>query len=181
VHAYSSSKKNSHGILAAASFAPDGEMTAAGQVIRAIFEDVHPGRGNSCKDCPRGQDKELSPGDETQSNRRQENSGGLPWFERGPLGMPFEKQVQSMVLVAIFTSKIIADRQQSTLGSASLITFACSGSAPTGPDAEMAATFAYRTWRRPELAWPAPSCASAPTRRWLSGTVMPARQRRRMS
>ena len=28
-------------------------MTAAGQVVRAIFEDIHPGRGYTYKDSPK--------------------------------------------------------------------------------------------------------------------------------
>ena len=49
-HAGSSSKihlESLHRLL------PEGIMTAAGQVVRAIFEQVHPGRGYTYKDSPK--------------------------------------------------------------------------------------------------------------------------------
>ena len=139
-HAGSSSKihlESLHRLL------PEGIMTAAGQVVRAIFENVLPGRGYTYKDSPRIKKfledstlhqragKRLRVDYRGSSEVRwvcPSENNSKAWFWRGSMRCTDATHVK-----AIFTSKDVADRQQSTLGSVSLITFACS--APAGPDA----------------------------------------------
>ena len=95
-HAYSSAKvhlESLHRLL------PEGIMTSAGQLVRAFFEYLYPGRGYTYKDSPRI--KKVAPRDHTPSNGRHKISGGLPRLKRGMLSMPFGKYVQSMVLAGV--------------------------------------------------------------------------------
>jgi hypothetical protein len=78
---------------------PEGIMTAAGQVIRAIFEHVHPCCGYTYKDSPRIKKflEETTLQQRAGKRLRVDYSGSseVPWV------MPFGKQLQSMFLAGV--------------------------------------------------------------------------------
>jgi hypothetical protein len=76
-----------------------GIMTAAGQVVQAIFQHVHPCRGYTYKDSPRIKNflQETTLHQRAGKRFRVDYRGS----KQGPLGMPFEKYLQIMVLAEV--------------------------------------------------------------------------------
>ena len=109
-------------------------MTDAGKVIKTIFENVKPGRGNNYMDCPKIrtflQGTTLDPltGKRLRVDYRgssevcYEDSMASTWFWHGSIKCSDATQVEN-----IFRSERVANRQKSKFSTASMITFACSG------------------------------------------------------
>ena len=115
---------------------PEGEMTDAGEIIKTLFDEVKPGRGNNFKDCPKIRTflkaTTLNPleGKRLRVDFRgsSEVCYGLvtrakTWVWKGSMRCSNAAHVES-----IFRSDLVAHRQKSRLGSASVIAFACSSS-----------------------------------------------------
>ena len=120
---------------------PEGKMTGAGEVIRTVFEEVHPGRGKNYMDCPKIrtflQESSLDPlaGRRLRVDYRGSTDVcfkeimARTWFWHGSMRCSDSAQVE-----AIFRSENMADRQKRKFSTASVISFACSGSVPTEAD-----------------------------------------------
>ena len=115
---------------------PEEEMTDAGEIIKTLFEEVKPGRGNNFKDCPKirtflkATTLNLLEGKRLRVDFRgsSEVCYGLEtraktWIWKGSMRCSNAAHVES-----IFRSDLVAHRQKRTLGSASVIAFACSSS-----------------------------------------------------
>ena len=99
---------------------PEGKMTGAGEVIRTVFEEssLDPLAGRRLRVDYRGSTdvcfKEIM---------------ARTWFWHGSMRCSDSAQVE-----AIFRSENMADRQKRKFSTASVISFACSGSVPTEAD-----------------------------------------------
>jgi hypothetical protein len=125
---------------------PDNCLTYAGEIVQVFFEEVKPGPGNDYKEHPTIKtfldETSLDP---LSSDKRfrvdyRESTEvysvivqAKNWFGRGEVRCPDHSQVE-----AIFRSEHVNHRQESTLGSASVISFACT--APSGPESAAANT-----------------------------------------
>ena len=125
---------------------PDNCSTYAGEIIQVFFEEVKPGPGKDYTEHPTIKtfldETSLDP---LSSDKRfrvdyrestEVNSvivQAKNWFGRGKVRCPDHSQVE-----AIFRSEHVNHRQESTLGSASVISFACT--APSGPESAAANT-----------------------------------------
>ena len=125
---------------------PGNCSTYAGEIIQVFFEEVKPGPGKDYTEHPTIKtfldETSLDP---LSSDKRfrvdyRESTEvysvivqAKNWFGRGEVRCPDHSQVE-----AIFRSEHVNHRQESTLGSASVISFACT--APSGPESAAANT-----------------------------------------
>ena len=123
---------------------PENCLTYAGDIIQDVFEEIKPGPGHNYMEHPTIKtfltETSLDP---LASNKRfrvdyRESSEvksvrvlAMNWFGRGTVRCTDPSQAE-----AIVRSENVIHRQEATLGSASVISFACA--APSGPESAAA-------------------------------------------